>query len=168
MTTVGVNASLESPVNDDGDHGSIDHHGNNDQHPTSIMLNDKSHELDTITMETVNDHTGSYSVPVTPMKPYQSSSNNSDYHQHRPLFPRRSHSYEHLEELGLSPLASSPPNHSASQSSSGPFRFRGNILASVCSSSDVLGEQYYIYCCNNRDYILRHIVKLLYRTNFSF
>ena len=145
MTTVGANTSLETPVNDDGDHGNSDHHGNSDQHPTSITLNDKSHELDAITMETLNNdtagHTGSYSVPVTPMKPYQSPSKNSDYHQHRPLFPRRSHSYEHLEELGLSPLASSPANHSGSQSSSGPFRFRGNILASVGSSSDVLGEE---------------------------
>ena len=155
----GVNTLLKTSTNN-GDLDNGDHHGNNDKHPKNITLNDKSHEHDTITMEMPNSdiagHIGSYSVPVTPMKPYQPSVKISGHHPHRPLFPRRSHSYEHLEELGLSPLASIPPTHSASQSGSGPFRFRGNILASVGSSSNVLGKKcrvivlvlntYYVHC----------------------
>ena len=139
----GVNASLEASTNN-GDLDNGDHLGNNDRHPKNITLNDKSHQHDIITMETPNSdvagHIGSYSVPVTPIKPYQPSVKISGHHPHRPLFPRRSHSYEHLEELGLSPLASMPPNHSASQSGSGPFRFRGSMFASVGSTSDVQGE----------------------------
>ena len=139
---VGVNASLATSVTK----VNSDHHSNIDQHPKSIKLIDESQEQDAVTTETLNNdtlgHTGSYSVPVTPVKPYQSSSKNIDYHhQHPPMLPRRSHSYEHLEELGLAPLASSlPPNHSGSQYGSGGFRFHGNVLASVGSSSDVLGE----------------------------
>ena len=139
MTTVGVNTSLAAPVND----GDSDRHSNTDQHPMSIKLKDVLR--DTVTMETpAGDgmgHAGSYSVPVTPMKPYQSSSANSDYHQRPSMFPRRSHSYEHLEEVCLTPLASSlPPHQSGSQSGSAGFRFRGNVLASIGSSSDVLGK----------------------------
>lgn len=134
MTTVGANTSLVTS-NSDGD---SDHHSNTDQHPKSIKLKD-------ITMETPNSdtvgYTGSYSVPVTPMKPYESSSKNSCNNERPVLLPRRSHSYEHLEELGLSPLGSSLPAHqSGSQSGSAGFRFRGNVLASVGSSSDVLGK----------------------------
>lgn len=139
MTTVGVNTSLATSVND----GDSDRHSNTDQHPMSIQLKDVLH--DTVTMETpVSDsmgHAGSYSVPATPMKPYESSSANSDHHQRPSMFPRRSHSYEHLEEVGLAPLASSlPPHLSGSQPGSAGFRFRGNVLASVGSSSDVLGK----------------------------
>lgn len=138
MTTLGMNTSVEVPVNN----GDSDYHGNTNKHPKNV---NKLHELNTVTMETLNNdivgHAGSFSVPVTPVKPYQSSSKNSDYRRNPPLFPRRSHSYEHLEEVGLSPLASSlPPNQSGSQSGSVGFRFRSNILASVGSSSDVLGE----------------------------
>jgi len=146
MTTVGTSVSQETSITD-GNHEDDDHHGDTNQHPSYIKLDDKSHELDAITMETLNnnrvDYTGSHSVPVTPVKPYQSSSVINDYHQHAPLLPRRSHSYEHLEEVGLSPITlSSPANRPVNQSGSGGFRFRGNVLASVGSSSDVLGE-----CC---------------------
>ena len=142
MTTVGMNTSLATSVND----GDSNHHSNSDKHPMSIKLRDVLHEHDTVTMETPISnsvgHAGSYSVPVTPMKPYESSSAaNSDHHQRPSMFPRRSHSYEHLEEVGLAPLASSlPPHQSGSQSGSAGFRFRGNVLASVGSSSDVLGK----------------------------
>lgn len=139
-TTIGVDntASLEASVTDDH-HDNSDHHENTNQPPKSIQLIEKPHELDATTIEMANsdvmDHMGSYSVPVSPVKPYQSSSRINDNDQHPPLLPRRSHSYEHLEEVGLSPIQS-PPN----QSGSGGFRFRGNMLASVGSSSDVLGE----------------------------
>lgn len=140
-----MNASLEESVNGGQDENS-DQHGNTDQHPKHIKLNERSHEPNTIITETLNSdignsHTGSYSVPVTPVKPYQSSDKSSDHHKHYSMLPRRSHSYEHLEELGLSPLASSlPPHQSVSQSVIGGVRLRGNILASVGSSGDVLGE----------------------------
>lgn len=141
MITVGTSAALETSITD-GNHEDSSHHGNANQLPHHIKFNDKSHKLDAITIETLNnsrvDHTGSHSVPVTPMKPYQSS---SDYHQHASLLPRRSHSYEHLEEVGLSPItSSSPANQPVNQSGSGGFCFRGNVLASVGSNSDVLGE----------------------------
>jgi len=81
------------------------------------------------------DHTNCHSLPVSPMRPHQSASESSDYpREHSPLLPRRSLSYEHIEELGVTPAL--PGN----QSGSGGLNFRSNALPSVGSAHDVLGE----------------------------
>jgi len=110
------------------------------EHPKELNLT----EAEDVAMDTDDElleHTNCHSLPVTPMKPRQSASESSDYHNkdHTSLLPRRSQSYEHIEELGVTPVL---PGSQSINFGSGGFSYRRNPLPSVGSAHDVLGEYY--------------------------
>ena len=123
----------------DGCHDDDNDTSNNPEHPKDLNLSEVLLPED-VAMDTDNhlEHTNCHSLPVTPMKPRQSSSESSDYpRDHTPLLPRRSQSYEHIEELGVSPVL---PGNQSMNSGSGGINYRSNHLPSVGSAHDVLGE----------------------------
>ena len=131
-TTAEVDTSVVD-VFHDNDNGTNDIPS---EHPKNLSLAEVM-EPEGVAMDTDNylvEHC--HSLPVTPMKTRQSSSESSDYpKEHTPLLPRRSQSYEHIEEV----TPALPGNHSMN-SGSGGFYYRSNPLPSVGSAHDVLGE----------------------------